>query len=214
MVTMASEWREMLPTWALAVLLPAPMATLWHVGPGRDFAYAYLFLGCSVLAAERFSAAAKLPVSDRGEQGAGEIWRLRMMSLSAAMLAAIGVFSAFAWTIAGEWRWSIPLLAVLAAIPALCAVPYFVMVTGKEYGAILLVVFSLGLIKLAGCVLVRVVYGADALPEGRMNLPWEEPILLVWFCLGGMLGLSAVCGFLGQRLFARGEKRLDHVAIR
>ncbi len=214
MITMKSEWREMLPTWAFAVLLPAPMATFWHEGPGRDFAYAYLFLGCSLLAAERFRKGAESYAREKAEQGAGEIWRIRMMSLSTAMLAAVGVFSGFAWAIAGEWSFSIPLFALLAVIPALSAIPYFVMSTGKEYGAILLVVFCLALIKLAGCVIVRVVYGPNALPEGRMNLPWEEPNLLVWFCLGGMLGLSAVCGFLGQRLFVRGEKRLDHVAIR
>jgi hypothetical protein len=49
MPTVCSELREMLPTWAVVVLLPAPVATFWHEGSGRDFAYAYLFLGCAIL---------------------------------------------------------------------------------------------------------------------------------------------------------------------
>lgn len=214
MNTIVGELREMLPTWAFAVLLPAPLTTFWHEGPGRDFAYAYLFLGCALLVSERFPRRGEILALEKEGQGLREIWRIRMVSLGMAILAAIGVFSGFASAIAGEWNFSFPLLAILATTPALFCVPYFVMITGKKYGAVLLVVFSLALIKLAGCVLVRGVYGSTALAEGKMSLPWEQPNLLVCFCLGGMLGFSTVCGLLGKRLFVRGEEGLDRAPVR
>ena len=83
-----SELREMLPTWAVVVLLPVPVATFWQDGSGRAFAYAYLFLGCAILAAERFRPQAS---------ASARPWRARMGAVVLATGGAVAVFTAFVW---------------------------------------------------------------------------------------------------------------------
>jgi hypothetical protein len=196
MPTVRSELREMLPTWAVVVLLPAPVATFWHEGSGRDFAYAYLFLGCAILAAERFGRAAY-----QGIPGGAPLWRAKMTALGLAVAGAVGVFTAFAWAMIGRPDGLVPLFAALAVVPALCCVPFLAAVTGRPYAAVLLAALLLGAVKLAGCVVVVLVYGWNAQAAGHTTLPWERPNLLVWLCLAGAMALSAVLYPLGRRAF-------------
>src|SRR5262245_46647051 len=139
----------MLPTWAVVVLLPVPLTTFWHEGPGRDFAYVYLFLGCAILAAERFGRTAR-------PEGAGDVrlWRAKVTALGLAMAAAAGVFTAFAWAMIGRPDPLVPLLAALAVVPALCCVPLLAVVTGRPYAAVLFAALLLAAVKLAGCAVV------------------------------------------------------------
>jgi hypothetical protein len=184
-MTTAAEFRALLPTWALAVLLPIPMVTFWSEGSGRAFAYCYLFLGTAVMAAESFG------------RGAGA-WRAKLAALSLGAAGAVGVYTLFAWAISGRADWVVPVLATLAVVPALGCVPYLTLATGRPHAAVLFVVFILAAVKMAGCVVVRVVYGPTALADGRMSLPWEAPNLLVWLCLVGALACSAVMLALGR----------------
>jgi hypothetical protein len=196
MPTVRSELREMLPTWAVAVLLPVPVATFWHEGSGRDFAYAYLFLGCAILAAERFGRA-----DCQGSPGGVRLWRAKMTALGLAMAAAASVFTAFAWAMVGQPDALVPLFAALAVVPALCCVPFLAIVTGRPYAAVLLAALLLAAVKLAGCVVAVFVYGWNAQAEGHLTLPWERPNLLVWLCLAGALVVSVVMYPLGRRAF-------------
>src|SRR5262245_4793817 len=193
MPTVRDELREMLPTWAVVVLLPLPMATFWHEGSGRDFAYAYLFLGCAILAAERFGRTAR-----RGSAVGVPLWRAKVTALGLAMAAAVGVFTAFAWAMIGRPDALVPLLAVAAIVPSLCCVPYLAVVTGKPYAAVLFTVFLLAAVKLAGCVVAVLVYGWNAQAEGHLALPWDQPNLLVWLCLAGAMVVSVVMYPLGR----------------
>lgn len=113
----------------MVVLLPVPVATFWHEGSGRDFAYAYLFLGCAILAAERFGRTACL----RSLRGV-PMWRAKVMALGVAIVAAAGVFTAFAWAMIGQADALVPILAALTIVPALCCVPFLLIVTGRPYG--------------------------------------------------------------------------------
>jgi hypothetical protein len=201
MPTVHGELREMLPTWAVAVLLPVPVATFWQDGSGRAFAYAYLFLGCAILTAERFGQILPVGGGSPPATGAPRLWRAKVVALGLAIAGAVCVFTAFAWAMLGRADAVVPLLAALAVVPALCCVPFLVIVTGKPYAAVLLTTFLLGSVKLAGCVVVRAVYGPTALAEGHMTLPWERPNLLVWLCLAGAMTLSAVLYPLGRRAF-------------
>jgi hypothetical protein len=194
--TVRGELRELLPTWAVVVLLPVPMATFWHEGSGRDFAYAYLFLGCAILAAERFGRTA-------GSESARDVplWRTKLTALGLAMAAAAGVFTAFAWAILGRPDALVPLLAVVASVPALCCVPFLAVVTGRPYAAVLFAAVLLAVVKLLGCVIAVLVYGWNAQAEGHLALPWEQPNLLVWLCLAGAMAVSVVMYPLGRRAF-------------
>jgi hypothetical protein len=196
-----SELREMLPTWAVVVLLPVPIATFWQDGSGRGFAYTYLFLGCAILTAERFG---RTPAAGQTNLPAGEgprLWRVKVMALGLAMAGAVCVFTAFVWAMIGQVDATVPVLATVAAVPALCCVPFLAIASARPYAAVLLTVFAIGSIKLAGCVVVRLVYGPDALAGGHMNLPLEQPNFLVWFCLAGIAALSAVFYPLGRQAF-------------
>jgi hypothetical protein len=201
MPTVRSELREMLPTWAVAVVLPVPVATFWQDGSGRAFAYAYLFLGCAILAAERFGRAPPSATGNSPTGGGPRLWRAKVMALGLAMAGAVCAFTAIAWAMIGRPDAVVPLLAALAVVPALCCVPFLAVVTGKPYAAVLFTAFLLASVKLVGCVVVRVVHGPNALAEGYMTLPWERPNQLVCLCLAGMLALSAVLYPLGRRAF-------------
>ncbi len=201
MPTVSTELRDMLPTGAMAVLLPMPVATFWQDGSGRAFAYAYLLLGCAILAAERFAQRPPVAATSSSAEDLSQLWRAKMMALALAMAGAVSVFTAFVWAQNGQPDLVVPLLAILAVVPALGCVPYLSIVTGKPYAAVLFTLFLLGLVKLAGCVMVRIVYGPQALAEGRMTLPWEQPNFLVWFCLAGAMALSAFMYLLARRAF-------------
>jgi hypothetical protein len=203
MSTVPGELRDMLPAWAVAVLLPLPVATFWHDGSGRAFAYADLFLGCAILAAERFGRPPPVGAGSPPAGGAPPLWRTKMVALVWATAGAVSVFTAFGWAMSGRPDAVVPLLAALAVLPALGCVPFLAIVTGKPYAAVLLTTFLLGSVKLAGCVVVRIVYGPNALAEGHMTLPWERPNLLVWLCLAGAMALSAVLYPLGRQAFLR-----------
>jgi hypothetical protein len=125
--------------------------------------------------------------------------------MSASVVGALtaAVLTAFVWATTGEPDPVVPVLAVLAVIPAVCCVPYLTLATGQPFAAVVAVTFLLTAVKLAGCVVVRLVYGPTALADGRMPLPWEAPNLLVWLCLGGALMCSAVLCPLGRRADGR-----------
>jgi hypothetical protein len=201
MPKVSDELRDMLPGWAVAVLLPLPLATFWLDGSGRAFAYAYLFLGCAILAAERFARRPPVGADSPSASDLSHLWRAKVAALGWAMAAAVSVFTAFVWVMNGRPDAVVPVLAGLAVLPALGCVPYLAVVTGKPYTGVLFTLLMLGSVKLAGCVVVRVVYGPSALAEGRMALPWEQPNLLVWLCLAGAMTLSAVLYPLGRHAF-------------
>jgi hypothetical protein len=81
MPAVPGELRDMLPAWAVAVLLPLPVATFWHDGSGRAFAYAYLFLGCAILTAERFGRPPPVGAGSPPAGGAPHLWRAKMVAL-------------------------------------------------------------------------------------------------------------------------------------
>jgi hypothetical protein len=172
------------------------VATFWHEGSGRDIAYAYLFLGCAILAAERFGRA-----DGQGSPGGVPLWRAKVTALGLAMAAAASVFTAFVWAMVGQPDALVPLFAALAVVPALCCVPFLAVVTGQPYAAVLFTALLLAAVKLAGCVVAVFVYGWNAQAEGHLTLPWERPNLLVWLCLAGAMALSAVLYPLGRRAF-------------
>jgi hypothetical protein len=193
---MRNELRELLPVWAVAVLLPVPMTTFWLEGSGRAFAYAYLFLGMAIVTAESFGRSLRA-----GEQH--QSWRAKLGALVIAATGAVGAFSTFAWAITGVVDATVIVLAVLAVLPAVCCVPYLTLLTRQPYTAVLFTVLLLALVKMLGCLVVLVGFGSDAEARGELSLPFEHPNFLVMFCIVGGLVCSTVLFGLGRRAFAR-----------
>ncbi|MDB5312134.1 MAG: hypothetical protein JWO38_6336 [Gemmataceae bacterium] len=170
------ESRALVPALGVTLLLPVPLLNFVADGAGRAFAFAYLFFGCALVAAECF------------RPGSSGHWGAKMTALSAAMAIAVTTFCVCYWAVSGDPDAGVVVLAVLAAVPALCVVPYLVLLDGRPYVAVAFAALLLVGVKLTGCVVARLVYGPTALADGQMAMSWREPNLLVWFCLvGGML---------------------------
>lgn len=199
MRSVSDELRDLLPAWAFAVLLPVPAVTFWGEGSGRAFAFAYLFVGCALMAADCFGRIEGAGPPDRAARR--RLWHTRYRALCLAGAAAGAVFSAVCRTLGGEADPGVLPLIALVVTPALCCVPFLTLVTGKPFAGVLFALLLLGLVKLAGCAIVRVVYGPSALADGQMTLSWERPNLLVWLCVAGGLTCSAAFYGLGLRRF-------------
>jgi hypothetical protein len=123
-----------------------------------------------------------------------------MGALAVAMTLAALNFSVCYIVIGGSLDWNAITLAFLVVVPALCIVPYLALLVGNPYAAVVFAALLLGAVKLAGCLLARAVYGPTAQADGQMAMTWDQPNLLVWFCVAGGLLVSAACGALGFRL--------------
>jgi hypothetical protein len=200
-----AEFRSLLPTLAVTLLFPLPLLNFVHDGTGRAFAFAYLFFGCALLAAECFrpisNHARQEPTSAPGEDHS--LWQAKMAGLVVASALAAGSFSVCYWAISGELTLRAVVLAFIVIVPALAIVPCLTLTLRNPYIAVVFAALLLGVVKLAGCVLVRVVYGPTAQAEGYMAMSWDRPNLLVWFCLVGALMCSVVFGIIGFRMFSR-----------
>jgi len=197
MTKLVNELRDMIPTWAVTTILPLPIINFWQLGPGQDFAYAYLFLGSAILVAERFSG------SGRPKGGAVDDWRSIVAALLLATATSAMIFTIFVWAIAGYADLSVPIFAVLAVIPAIGCVPFLAITCGRPYYGVLAAILLMTVIKLAGCVVVVLVYGWNAQEHGYTALPWRDPNLLVCLCLSGAMLSSLMLFALGRREFLR-----------
>jgi hypothetical protein len=189
MATVREEFRALLPTLAVTLLFPVPLLNFVQDGAGRAFAFAYLFFGCALVAADCFR-----PTTSRAR------WKAKMGALAAAMALAALNFAVCYVAISGSLDWNAITLAFLVVVPALCIVPCLTLLVGNPYAAVVFAALLLGAVKLAGCLLARVVYGPTAQADGQMSMSWDQPNLLVWFCFAGGLLVSAACGVLGFRL--------------
>ncbi len=194
----------MLPALAFALLLPIPAITFWEDGAGRAYAFAYLFVGCAFMAADCFR-----PFSGRSRDGAsastslecGLVWRIKLIALGLAVACAVAVFTGAWFALSGTVDFGVPALAFLSVLPVWCAVPYFTLKMQKPFTGILMAMFSVAMIKLLSCLVVRMVYGANALADGYMAMSLGSPNLLVWLCIAGVLVYSGVFYRLGFQQF-------------
>ena len=73
--------------------------------------------------------------------------------------------------------------------------------TGKPFAAVVLAAFIVGLIKIASCVVVRVVYGPDALADGYMAGDWQTAKLMISLFWSGTVFVSAILAAVCRRQF-------------
>ena len=195
MTTVAGELRALFPTLAVTMLLPVPLLNFVGDGAGRAFAFAYLSLGCALLAGECFRPEAAGAAPDRRAA-----WCAKMGALAIAMALSALTLCACYWAVTGRPDGSVAGPAVSAVVPALGMVPCLTMLVGHPYAAVGLTALILAGVKLAGGVVVRLAYGPTAQADGRMAMSWDDPNLLVWFCLAGGLLASVALGVCGFRL--------------
>ena len=208
MASIIQEFRALLPALAFALVLPIPAITFWEDGAGRAYAYAYLFLGCAIMAAESFTVGSSSGSPDAIELPRAErraVWLAKMSALSIAVLCAVAVFTLAWFALSDTVDHRVPSLALLTVLPALGGVPYFTLKTRKLFLGVLFATLLLCSIKILGCVVVRMVYGPDALAQGYMAMDWRRPNLLVVLCAVGALVYSMVLYGFGSRRFQQPE---------
>jgi hypothetical protein len=134
-----------------------------------------------------------------------QVWRNRMRTLGLGLVAAFVIFSLLLLILSDTRDFVAVVLAFLSLIPSLCVAPYFTLVTGRPFAAIVFTLFAVFSMKLLGCVVVVLVYGwhASAHDPPYTDLPWTHPNLLVWLFWLFMVILSSSLYFLGERRFCR-----------
>lgn len=191
--------KSLLPTWTIAASLPFVIRAALPEDAG--FAFLGLGLGCAVLAAFSAGSSRREEADHYLDQSASSPRRLRSRSRRTAILAlaAAAIFTLFGAVPHNPAGLPIPLLAALTVVPALGIVPYLTLLTGRPFVAIVFSAFIVAAIKLISCVVVRFVYGPDALADGYMAGDWQTAKLMISLFWIGTVTLSIVLGFACHR---------------
>ena len=115
------------------------------------------------------------------------------------LVTIAAVFWAFG--VAAGVRSNIPLalLAVFGISPALGLVPWLTTRLQHPYGAILLGGAAVGVIKLAACVVARIVYGPDYIERGYVSADWQTAKLMISLLWAGTLVVSLLALLASRR---------------
>ena len=97
----------------------------------------------------------------------------------------------------------LPIMAAFGISPALGLVPWLTLRLRQPYGAIVLGAMIVGVTKIASCVVVRIVYGPNALADGFMAADWRTAKLMISLMWSGTLFVSALALVACHRRFAK-----------
>jgi len=195
MSAFALELRQLLVPWSFAILLPMPMLMAGGEHANSDIAVLYLALGGAWLATEAFHPAR--PLASLAH------WRQRMAALLCYLTVNALVFSWFGSASGIESNIPLPLLATLGLAPSLGLVPWLTVRLRQPYAAIVLGAFAVALIKLAACVVARVVYGPDYIALGYASADWRTAKLMISLMWAGTMFASALACLACYRWYAR-----------
>ena len=192
--SLARELRHLLFPWAFALLLPMPMLMAGGDSVNSDIAVLYLALGAAWVAAEAFHPL-HLPAS-------AAHWRRRMGALLIYLAVNATVFSVFGSFAQIQSNIPLPLLAALGVMPSMGLVPWLTLRLRQPFAAIVLAASTVALIKLAACVVARIVYGPDYLALGYASADWHTAKLMISLMWAGTLLVTLLAGFASYRRFA------------
>ncbi len=193
--SLAAELRRLLFPWSFALLLPIPLLMAGGEHVNSDIAALYLALGAAWLATEAFHPSQ--PPATLAQ------WRSRMGALVIYLAINALVFSLFGSFAGVNSNIPLPLLAALGLAPSLGLVPWLTLRLRQPYAAIVLGALAVATIKLAACVVARVVYGPDYIAQGYASADWHTAKLMISLMWLGTLSASAVALVACRRRFAR-----------
>jgi len=192
--SLVAELRRLLMPWGFAVLLPMPV--LLGVGDTAvvDRAIVYLALGAAWLAAEAFR--------EGGEPLTFSRWRTRMISVSICVVADALIFTVLGISAGVKSNIPLPVLAVLGVTPALGLVPWLALRLRQPYCAIVIGALIVGAIKIAACVVARIVYGPEFIALGYVAGDWQTAKLMISIMWAGTVAVSILGLVACSRRFA------------
>ena len=189
-----SELRRLFMPWGFALLLPVPVLLTGEDTNGADIGTLYLALGAAWLGAEAFRPGSQ-PETFNG-------WRARISALLICLGVNAVVFAVVGLAAGVKSNIPLPLLAAFGVSPALGLVPWLTLRLRQPYAAIVLGASIVGLIKLAACVVARIVYGPDYIAQGYVSADWHTAKLMISLVWAGTLLVSALALVACHRRFA------------
>ena len=190
-----ADLRRLLMPWGFALLLPVPVLLTGADSNGADVGTLYLALGGAWLGTEAFrSGSEPTTVAD---------WRTRIFALVICLVVNAAVFAILGLAANVKSNIPLPIMAAFGISPALGLVPWLTLRLRQPYGAIVLGAMIVGLTKLASCVVVRIVYGPNALADGFMAADWRTAKLMISLMWSGTLFVSALALVACHRRFAK-----------
>jgi len=196
-----SSFSLLWPAWLFWLLPPLPVVLFWHTQYGRFIALGLFFASCTSFVAGAFAPDLVGRISRATKISAPEIiWRSHMLGLSSALLFQWMIFSTLCLVFNDAHDIVAVILALGSLIPSLALAPWFMLATRKPFAAVVLTLFLVGSMKIAGCVIVVMVHGWHADAQGYTTLPWTHPNLLVRiFLLNTSLLSLAFCALARRR---------------
>ncbi len=192
--SLRADLRRLLMPWGFALLLPVPVLLTGADSNGADVGTLYLALGGAWLGTEAFRPGVE-PTSVAA-------WRARISALVICLVVNAVVFTVLG--VAAEVKSNIPLpiMAAFGISPALGLAPWLTLRLRQPYGAIVLGAMIVGLIKIAACVVARIVYGPDYIAQGYVSADWNTAKLMISLMWAGTLLVSALALVACHRRFA------------
>jgi hypothetical protein len=187
------EFRLLLMPWSFGLLLPFPILMSNGHSGDADIATLYLALGAAWVAAEAF----------RPGQAPATLaeWRTRIFALGLFLVISAALFVLLG-TLAGvRSNIPLPLLAIFGVVPAIGIVPWLTLRLRQPYAAIVLGGFIVGAIKIAACVVARIVYGPDYIAEGYVSADWRTAKLMISLLWAGTILTSFLALLACRKLF-------------
>jgi hypothetical protein len=163
--------RELFFPWAFTAFLPLPVLMALPPAVGAEVKCLYLAIASAWLATEVFRPG-ELPES-RSE------WRERLLALVVAVGCNVSLFIWLGLSIGIRTNIPFPWMAALAAAPALGMVPWLSSRLAERYAVIILGGTAVFGLKLAACVVARIVYGPNYIEEGRVASDWNKAPLMI-----------------------------------
>ena len=189
-----ADLRRLLMPWGFALLLPVPVLLTGADSNGAEVGTLYLALGGAWLGTEAFR-----PGSEPTTVAA---WRTRISTLVICLVVNALVFTILGLAAEVKSNIPLPIMAGFGISPALGLVPWLTLRLRQPYGAIVLGALIVGLTKLASCVVVRIVYGPNALADGFMAADWRTAKLMISLMWAGTLFVSVLSLVACHRRFA------------
>ena len=185
------EIRSLLLPWGFSLLFPLPLIMVEAGAVNSDIATLYASLSLAWLATEVFRRADTARSPDQ--------WRARIAAFlgMASLNALVFIGAGLSAPIKSNIPW--PLLVCLASAPAIGLVPWLVLKMKQPQGALVIAALIVGSIKLAGCLVARIVYGPDFLQKGFASADWQSAKLMISCMWAGTLIVSFMAGLAAYR---------------
>ena len=186
--------------WVFSILLYAPLALRVGGNVGTDLAVLYLSIAGAWLATEILRRGG-LPATVRE-------WSARMAAIFFATVANTALFVALADASGMESTIPLWLVGLLSVFPVVGLVPWMMLRVREATGTIVLGALVLLGVKLAACVVARIVYGPRYIELGYVSSDWRTAKLMISLFWGTSTLISVGCVLHSLLLFkGDGEKK-------